>query len=247
MSAPFRYARILKGLSLLISRRSAISRRILAMAGLSNLQTFRLDVIVEQMRPSLGEGVGDRRPCVRRTKAEEAPAAACATDLGAGGARSCSPADQVFDGGRRHAGGEALPVGPLLGDLTPHRVPVAALKTGPHGHCGVTYAFETVEHVAIAIEVSFDDLPVIRAGLPWGASVGQDDAAFELDGIDIEADPRNAADRQFDGSDAAVECRAIVLDAGRHTNGLALDIHGDLQQIRRFFRCAGPSGECAAD
>ena len=41
MSAPLRYARILKGLSLLISSRSAISRRIRAIARLSKRRPSR--------------------------------------------------------------------------------------------------------------------------------------------------------------------------------------------------------------
>ena len=50
MSAPLRYARILNGLSFLISRRSAISRRMRAIARLSKPQAFRLDAVVEHAR-----------------------------------------------------------------------------------------------------------------------------------------------------------------------------------------------------
>ena len=60
MSAPLRYARILNGLSFLISRRSAISRRMRAIARLSNPQAFRLDAVVEQARAAARERGGDR-------------------------------------------------------------------------------------------------------------------------------------------------------------------------------------------
>ena len=72
MSAPLRYARILKGLSFLISRRSAISRRIRAIARLSNPQPFHLDAVVEHARAAVGQRGGDRRPRLRRTVAEQA-------------------------------------------------------------------------------------------------------------------------------------------------------------------------------
>ena len=82
MSAPFRYARILNGLSFLISRRSAISRRMRAIARLSKPQSFGLDAVVEHARAAGGQRRGDRRARLRRTVAEETAAAACAADLG---------------------------------------------------------------------------------------------------------------------------------------------------------------------
>src|SRR3989442_6738657 len=84
MSAPFRYARILNGLSFLISRRSAISRRMWAIARLSNSQAFDLDSVVEESRAAGRERLGDRRSCRRRTVAEETPTAARAADFRAG-------------------------------------------------------------------------------------------------------------------------------------------------------------------
>src|SRR5260370_40291869 len=86
MSAPFRYARILNGLSALISRRSAISRRMRAIAGLSNAQPFDLDVVIQQARAARAQREGDRRPCRRRAVTEETAPAARAADLRRGGA-----------------------------------------------------------------------------------------------------------------------------------------------------------------
>ena len=65
MSAPLRYARILNGLSSLISSRSAISRRMRAIAALSKPQAFGLDAVVEQARAAGGERRGDRRARAR--------------------------------------------------------------------------------------------------------------------------------------------------------------------------------------
>src|ERR1700730_3955118 len=75
MSAPFRYARILNGLSALISRRSAISRRMRATAWLSNPQPFDLDAVIQEARAARLQREGDRRPCRRRAVTEQTAAA----------------------------------------------------------------------------------------------------------------------------------------------------------------------------
>src|SRR6266851_469466 len=82
MSAALRYARILKGLSFLISSRSAISRKILAIAWLSNPQAFRLDLVLEQPRAPGRERRGDRDLRVGRPVTNQTPAAARAAHLG---------------------------------------------------------------------------------------------------------------------------------------------------------------------
>src|SRR5438270_6488451 len=97
MSAPFRYARILNGLSFLISRRSAISRRIRAMAGLSNPESVGLDVVIEHARTPAGERFGDRVAHFRRPIAEQAAATARTADLRRRGAGAACPRDKVLD------------------------------------------------------------------------------------------------------------------------------------------------------
>src|ERR1700704_2866813 len=113
MSAPFRYARILNGLSLLISSRSAISRRIRAIARLSKPQTFRLDAVVEQARPAVSQGGGDRRMRLGRAVAEKTAAAARAAPLGGSRPGRRCAGDQVVDGWRRDARRQPLAVFPF--------------------------------------------------------------------------------------------------------------------------------------
>src|SRR5437762_13174725 len=116
MSAPLRYARILKGLSFLISRRSAISRRILAIATLSNPQAFRLDLVLEQPRAPGRERRGDRALRVRRPVANQASAAARAADLGSRRAGRRGARDEIVDSGCRDARRQPLAVFPFPGD-----------------------------------------------------------------------------------------------------------------------------------
>src|ERR1700674_278754 len=124
MSAPLRYARILKGLSFLISRRSAISLRIRAMPGLSKPQALGLDPVVEHPGASLGQRLGDCRSRGRRAVAEQASAAASAADFGRGGAGPPRACDQRLDGRCRRAGRKTLAGVPLRSDLATDFVPV---------------------------------------------------------------------------------------------------------------------------
>ena len=50
---------------------------------------------------------------------------------------------------------------------------------------------ESIEDVCVAVQVAFDDLTVIRPGIPGSPGVGEHDPVLELAGIDIE---QNAAD-----------------------------------------------------
>src|SRR5439155_12960507 len=112
MSAPLRYARILNGLSFLISSRSAISRRIRAIARLSKPQTFRLDAVVEQARPAVSQRGGNRRMRLGRTVAEKTPAAARSAHLGGSRSGRRRAGDQDVDGGVVAPGPSRLPVSP---------------------------------------------------------------------------------------------------------------------------------------
>src|SRR4051812_23559365 len=106
MSAPLRYARILNGLSSLISRRSAISRSRRAMDPLSmalHAQAVAFDRVVEQAGAAVDERLSDGRARAGRSVAEETSAAARAADLGAGGAGATCARHQILDRLRRDA------------------------------------------------------------------------------------------------------------------------------------------------
>src|SRR5262249_4530075 len=133
MSAPLRYARILNGLSSLISRRSAISRSTRAIAALSKPQAFGLDPVVEERGAAGRERIGDRAPLVRWTIAEEAAAAAGTAHFAGERAGRLRPPDQIVDRARRDAWRQPLAVVPLVRDAAADLVPVAALEREAHG------------------------------------------------------------------------------------------------------------------
>src|SRR5438445_3567440 len=192
MSAPLRYARILNGLSSLISRRSAISRRMRAIARLSNPEAFALDLVVEQPRAARGEGASYRGARVGGAVAEQATAAAGAADLGGRRPRRPGAFDQIVDCRRRDARREPLAIVPFDRDLAADLVPVAALERDAHRGRRLANPFEALEDVAIAVDVALGDLPVVRARISRRAGVGEDDAPLELVRIHGEADARNA-------------------------------------------------------
>src|SRR4051812_4504461 len=103
MSAPFRYARILNGLSVLISSRSAISLRIRAIARLSKPQPFGLDAVLEQARSATGQRGGDRRARLWRTEAEKTATAARTAHLGGSRSGAGRAGNQIVDKRRRDA------------------------------------------------------------------------------------------------------------------------------------------------
>src|SRR5262245_58808269 len=135
MSAPLRYARILNGFSSLISRRSAISRRIRAIAALSKPEAYGFDAVVEQPRASGGERLGNGVPGSGRTVAKEAASAACAAHFRGGRAGRTRARDQIIDRRRRDARREAFAVFPFGRDLPADFVPVSLFQRVPHGHC----------------------------------------------------------------------------------------------------------------
>src|SRR5688572_28033390 len=142
MSAPLRYARILNALSFRISRRSAISLRMRAIARLSKPETFHLDPVVEHARAARGQRAGNRRPGVWPTVAEQASAPSGTADLGGLRAGDGRARDQIVDRWRGHAGREAFPILPFCRDLAADLVPVVGLQRVPHRRSGVPDAFE---------------------------------------------------------------------------------------------------------
>src|SRR5712692_9081060 len=230
MSAPLRYARILKGLSFLISKRSAISLRIRAMPGLSKPQALGLDPVVEHARAALGQRLDDCRARGGRAVAEQASTAARAADLGGGGAGRGRARDERLDRRRRHTGRKTLAGVPLHGDLATDFVPVIPLKGRAHGRRRVPDPLEAVEDLAVAVEMTFRDVPVVRGRVARRACIGQHDAAFELARVDVETDAPDTAHAELHGGDAAVQSWTIVLHARWDADRLALDVHRDHEQ-----------------
>ena len=100
---------------------------------------------------------------------------------------------------------------------------------------------------AVAVDVPLGDLPVVGAGVARLAGVAEDDALLELGEIDVERHALDAVDLELQRRDAAVERRAVVLQAGGHVDRLRLDVHGDLQQRLGLVVRALPLGQRGAD
>src|SRR5262245_11841808 len=245
MSAPFRYARILNGLSSLISRRSAVSRRMRAIAWLSKPQTFSLDAEVQKTRPAGGERFGDRLSCRRGAVAKETAASSGAANFRPSGARGGGASDEVLDGSRGDAGCQPLPVVPFDGDLSADFVPIATQQRAAHRYRGVADPLEAVEDVPVTVDVALSDLPVVGARVSWRAGVGEHDPALELGYVDVHSDAPDPLHAELDRRDAAVQRRPIVLNAGRHADRLALHVHRDLQQRVGIAGLTGKPGQRA--
>ena len=172
--------------------------------------------------------------------------AARAADLGSGRPGRPGAGDELVNRRRRDARCEPLAVVPLGGDLPADFVPVRAVERRSHGHGRIADAFEAVEDVPVAVGVALGDFPVVRAGVPRCSGIHEHNPLFELTGIDVDCDARYAGDAEFDGGDASVQGWPVVLHAGRHANGLALDVHGHLQQVLGIRRSVRPACKRAA-
>src|SRR4029079_19356448 len=230
MSAPFRSARILNVWSSLISRRSAVSRRIRAIAWLSKPQTLGFDAEVQKTRPSSGERFGDRRSRPRGAVAKQTAASPGAADFRSGGAGGGGASDQVLDGRRVATSRQPLPVVPFDGNLPADFVPIATLQRAAHRHRGVSDPLEAVEDVPVTVNVALGDLPVVGARVSWRTRIGEHDSALELGRVDVNSDALDPFHPELDRRDAAVQRRPIVLDACWHADRLALHVHRDLKK-----------------
>ena len=163
VSAPFRYARILKGFSPLISSRSAISASTRATAMLSNPQALGLDVVVQQLRACpppprrerrRGVTAARRRRCTprrrpRRTFAASAPARpALAIKLSMNGV--------VTPGARRFRFSHSAAI------CRPTSSQSSRASACRRGDRGVADPLEAVEDLAVAVDVPLGHLPVVR-------------------------------------------------------------------------------------
>ena len=154
-------------------------------------------------------------PGRRRAVAEQAPAAAGAADLRGRRARGLARAIRLSIAGVDTPGASRFD-SPIrwrsAGRPRPSRR-ARARRASPPPCRGCA---RSSRRWAVAVDVALGDLPVVRARVPRRAGVGEHDATFELGRIDGERHPPDAVDAEFDGRDAAVKRRAVVLDAGRH-------------------------------
>src|SRR5262245_54074 len=240
MSAAFLYARILNGLSPLISSRSATSRKTCATAGLSNPQTFGFDAVLENAGTLTRHSPGDVRLRVWGAVEENTAPSACAADLGSVGPGGGRAIHERVDVRRCDAGSQSPSIGPLDRNLSPDLVPVLPFERRPHGRSRIANALEAVEYFGIAVQVSLGNLPVVRAGVARCTGIGEHNPSFELDRVHVQADAADAGHGKLDGRHAAVERGSVVLDPGGHANRLTLDIHCHLKDLVRSRRLVVP-------
>ena len=90
---------------------------------------------------------------------------------------------------------------------------------------------------AVAVDVALHHVPVVDAGVARRVRCRRARAAIRARrGRPSAATRRMPSDAQLDRGDPAVVGRPIVLHAGRHVDHLRLDVHRDLQELRRPSR-----------
>ena len=181
-------ARILNGFSPLISRRSAISRRMRAIATVIQAADLRSRCGSRAVRaPPAGERRGDRRPRVEAGRSRR-------------GSRR-RPRRRPWPPSRRPPCARAMRSS-IVGVVTPgasrlrlsHSIAICRPTSSQSPRCErrahrdrrVADPLEAVEDVPVAVDVALGDLPVVRARVSRRAGVGEHDALLELARIDVE-------------------------------------------------------------
>ena len=90
---------------------------------------------------------------------------------------------------------------------------------------------EIALHFAIAIDVGLGHFPIIDAGIAGRAGVAEHDAAIEIVKIHRNRDAPYAGRSQFDGADAAVQRRVVILHARGHANDLRFHVLRNLADL----------------
>ena len=127
------------------------------------------------------------------------------------------------------------------------RVPSSGFEGLPHGGGRVADTLEAVEDVRITIDVTFGDIPVVRAGIARLSRVAQHEARCEIGRIHVEGDAPDDAGSEFERRDAPMERRAVVLQAGGHPDDLRLDVLRRVEERLRSESAAAPGGQRTAD
>ena len=128
--------------------------------------------------------------------------------------------DQRVDFLRRHSGREALAVFPLRGDRAADPLPVAALERRAHLDDRVANPLEAIEDLAVAVEMTLGNVPVVGPGVARRAGIGEDDVLLELVRIDMQRHPLDPVGAQLDCGRplAAVRC-AFWIGVGLASRG----------------------------
>src|SRR5687767_12899515 len=139
-------------------------------------QAVGFNPVVKYASAAGRQGMSDGSNIVGIDKTKEAAAASSAAHLRRAGAGGKCAGHQRVDHPRRHSRSELFARVPLEIDLRRDTRPVAARQRLTHTACGLDNALKTVVDVAIAIDVTLRDFPVVRAGKVGCAGVGEHDS-----------------------------------------------------------------------
>src|SRR5580700_8792999 len=125
-------------------------------------------------------------------------------------------------------GGDAGCIGatelPFFAQKPSHVLPCAAGHGVVHGARDFRNAFEVAEHVAIAIDVSLEDLPIVNPRLSGSSGVGQHEARLDLFRHDRYGFAMDAICIEMNCAHSAIEGRVVVLATGGNRDDLRLDV-----------------------
>ena len=96
-----------------------------------------------------------------------------------------------------------------------------------HGAGNFNDVLEVAEYPLVAVDVGLEDLPIVDAGLPRRAGVGQNKARLDFFRRDGYGFAVNAVGIEMYRAGSPVKRGIIILAAGGYLDDLGLDILGD--------------------
>src|SRR5258708_3819264 len=114
-----------------------------------------------------------------------------------------------------------------------------------HGLGDLGNTLKVAEDLAIAVNVRFEDLPIVNARLPGRSGISQDKTAIQLFRRKLDGFTKDAVNLETNCAQASVESRIVILTSSRNFDQLCLHVlrdHADLFAVELASGKAGQRG-----
>src|SRR5579864_3505019 len=180
-------------------------------------------------------------------KQRHASTAACSANFSgqsSGIARAANNAIYRRRGYRRQV---SSPEGPLLAHQAAGFLPIAALQRLAHGSRDGSDDFKIPVDLFFAVDMRFEDFPVVDSGLPRLACVANHQPAFQFSEIHAQRLALFSSRLEKYRACSAKGWRIVILRSGWHADHNRFDIPADVNPVRSAqFRASEPV-ECGAN
>src|SRR5262249_6882495 len=120
---------------------------------------------------------------------------------------------------------------PFLLEQERDLVPVALTQCVVHVARDLGYLSKVFEYTLVAVDMRFEDLPVVDARLALRSGIYQNKSRFDFLGRDVDCFAMNTVRIEMNCIHSTIKGGVIVLAAGWHTDELCFDILSNYTQL----------------